>query len=107
LFFKWPNLPPDSLSPERTEYTQAVGEGLPKAEIVEVKRKLVKLKLPDTDEVIEGDVTQSGFTLYLGGFDWVTFPTPPKLLQKFPEFMPLPQQVFKSDEVDENILEEF
>ncbi|MCE7939367.1 hypothetical protein DCC79_13625 [bacterium] len=98
MFFKWPNIPPDSMTPERMAYADEVGEALPRAEIVEIQRRIVKLKLPDSDTVVEGDVTQSGFTLYLGGFDWVTFPPPPKVLQKFPEFMPLPQQVFRSDE---------
>jgi hypothetical protein len=105
LFYKWPNIPPDSVAPERAEYIQQVAHGLPKSEIVEIKRKIVKLRIPEIDNVIEGDVTQSGFTVYLGGFDWVTFPTPPRLLQKFPEFMPLPQQIFKSD--SDNILDDF
>ncbi len=105
MFYKWPTIPPDTLTQDRIDYIQQVGQSLPKAEIVEIKRKIVKLKLPDIEEPIEGDVTQSGFTIYLGGFDWVTYPTPPRLLQKFPEFMPLPQQIFKSDSDD--ILDEF
>lgn len=98
MFFKWPSIPEDGMTPERMAYADQVGEALPRAEIVEVERRNVKLRLPDSDEVVEGDVTQSGFTIYLGGFDWVTFPPPPKLLQKFPEFMPLPQQVLRAED---------
>lgn len=96
MFFRWPDIPADLLSPERAERAKAIADGLPDSEIVAIERHNVKLMLPD-DEEVEGDVTQSGFTVYLGGFDWVTFPTPPHLLQKFPEFLPLPQQVFRDD----------
>ena len=55
-------------------------------------------------EIVEGDVTQSGLTVYMGGFDWITYQTPQVLLQKFPEFLPLPQQVFSAGDVEEPIL---
>lgn len=92
MFYKYQSLTPDALLPERLERAKLIAEGLPEAEIVNIERRFVRLKLPNIDEEIEGDVTRSGFTVYLGGFDWITFPTPPVLLQQFPEFMPLPQQ---------------
>lgn len=99
MFFRWPNVPPEAVNPDVSERLKIIADNLINAEIVEIERHNVKLQVPELDQVLAGDVTQSGFTIYLGGFDWVTFPTPPRLLQKFPEFMPLPQQVF-SDEDD-------
>jgi len=107
LFFKWPNVPADALTDDRFERAKVISDELAQAEIVEIIRRNVKLRLPESETVVEGDVTQSGFTVYLGGFDWVTFPTPQRLLQKFPEFMPLPQQVFKSDDEDDEDVEIF
>jgi hypothetical protein len=95
LFYKYPEIPMSSLSPEKAERIEAIADGLPESHIVDITRRMVRLKLPNIDEPIDGDVTQSGITIYLGGFDWVTFTTPPHLLQKFPEFLPLPQQIFR------------
>jgi hypothetical protein len=108
LFFKYPSIPPGAITSDRLEHMHALAEGLPRAEIVEIQRRQVKLRLPGVEQLVEGDVSQSGFTVYLGGFDWVTFPTPQHLLQKYPEFLPLPQQVFKTsdDEVDVNVEED-
>jgi hypothetical protein len=100
VFFKWPHIPQNALTEDRAEQAQRISRGLPMAEIVEIKRRMVKLKLHCSGEIVDGDVTQSGFTVYLGGFDWVTYTTPQHLLQKFPEFLPLPQQVFNVDAED-------
>ena len=100
MFFKWPNIPPQALTVERAEHALRINKGLPMSEILFIERRKVKLKLFGTGEVVDGDVTQSGFTVYLGGFDWVTYTTPQHLLQKFPEFLPLPQQVFNVDAED-------
>jgi hypothetical protein len=58
------------------------------------------LQVPGVDKPVTGDLARSGFTVYLGGFDWVTYPTPAFLLQKFPDLMPLPQQVFNVPEAE-------
>lgn len=105
MFFKYNNIPNGALSSERAEYVQNVLKGLPRAQIVETTRHLITLKLTNMEDLLQGDVTQSGLTVYLGGFDWVTFPTPQHVLQKFPEFLPLPQQVFKSPVVEESELD--
>ncbi len=97
MFYKWPNVPFESLQSDKAERVKAIAVGLGEAEIEEIRRRFVTLKLPNLDEAVEGDVTQTGITVYLGGFDWVTFPTPPQVLQKFPEFLPLPQQVFRDE----------
>lgn len=99
MFFKWPSVPPTALTQERLDFAERVAAGLPKATISEVERRKIKLKLPGNGEIVEGDITQSGYTVYLGGFDWITFPTPQFLLQKFPEYLPLPQQVFSEDDL--------
>ncbi len=104
MFFKWPNVPPYALTEDRAEKAARIADGLADSEIVSVTRRKVKLQLPETGEVIEGDVTQSGLTVYMGGFDWITYQTPQVLLQKFPEFLPLPQQVFSAGDVEEPIL---
>ncbi|MCB0215173.1 MAG: hypothetical protein H6648_01415 [Caldilineae bacterium] len=101
MFYKWPNVPPNALTEDRAERAERIAAGLAKAEIGDITRRMVTLKLPDTGELVEGDITQSGFTVYLGGFDWMTYSTPPQLLQKFPEFLPLPQQAFADGEAPE------
>lgn len=98
MFYKYQSLTPDALPPDRLQRANSIAEGLPEAEILDVERRFVRLQLPNLDEVVEGDVTRTGFTVYLGGFDWVTFTTPQVLLQRFPEFMPLPQQVYATEE---------
>lgn len=100
MFFKWPNVPPQALTEERAETAQRIARGLPMAEIIEIERRKIKVKLFGSDEMVQGDITQSGFTVYLGGFDWVTFSTPQHILQKFPEYLPLPQQVYNVDAED-------
>ena len=52
------------------------------------------------DELVVCDITTTGLTVYLGGFDWVTFPTPQHILQRYPEFLPLPQAAYQEDTVD-------
>jgi hypothetical protein len=94
LFYKYQALTPNALAPRKSERATMIAAGLPESEIVDIERHFVRLYLPNLGETIDGDVTNRGFTVYLGGFDWVTFPTPPHLLQKLPEFMPLPQQAF-------------
>ncbi len=98
MFFTWPNVPQTAMTPERYEQVERIAHALPRCDIVAVDRKVITLKLPDSDETVTGDITQSGFTVYFGGFDWVTYPTPAQLLQRFPEFLPLPQQVFADGE---------
>ena len=80
--------------------SERIARGLPMAEIVEIERRKIKVRLFGSDEIVPGDITQSGFTVYLGGFDWVTFSTPQHILQKFPEDLPLPQQVYSVDAED-------
>ncbi|MFN2115495.1 MAG: hypothetical protein ACK2T6_07250 [Anaerolineae bacterium] len=92
MFHQYKSLTPNALPPEKAERAALIAAGLPDSEIVNIVRRTVTLHLPNLDEDIEGDVTHNGYTVYLGGFDWVTFPTPPHLLQHFPEFVPLPQQ---------------
>lgn len=104
MFFKWPNVPPYALTEDRAEKANRIADGLAGSEIVSVTRRMVKLQLADTGEIVEGDVTQSGLTVYMGGFDWITYQTPQVLLQKFPEFLPLPQQVFSAGDVEGPIL---
>lgn len=101
MFHTYEELSPDMLSPERFEWATAIGKGLAHAEIVEIVRRNITLRIAGLDEPVVGDVARSGFTVYLGGFDWVTFPTPSYLLQKFPDLMPLPQQVFSAPEPED------
>jgi len=101
VFYKYPDVPLTALAVDRAERIEAIAQGLPRAEIETIVRRMVSLRLPTLEAPVDGDVAQSGFTVYLGGFDWVTFPTPPHLLQKFPEFLPLPQQVFQTGDEDE------
>ena len=90
MFYKVEELQPGALSQERVALVEQIESGLPKAEIVAIDRRNVTLTLPDGTEIV-GDVAPSGFTVYLGGFDWVTFKTPAPVLHRFPQFMPLPQ----------------
>lgn len=100
MFHKYRSLTPNALSPERSDQATLIAAGLPDSEIVSILRRAVTLYLPNIDENIDGDITHNGLTVYLGGFDWVTFPTPPHLLQKFPEFVPLPQQAYPPDSTE-------
>ena len=100
MFLDYEELVPEILSPDRLEWARAIGLGLDKSEIVDVLRRTVTLSIPGVGKPVVGDLARSGFTVYLGGFDWVTYPTPSYLLQKFPDLMPLPQQVFNTPEVE-------
>ena len=94
MFFRYDEMPIDALLDERAERAKVIAEGLASAEIRFIERRNVELYLPNLDEVVAGDVSRLGLTVYLGGFDWVTYPTPAHLLARFPEFMPLPQQTY-------------
>jgi hypothetical protein len=107
VFLKYPDIPAGVLADDKAARVEAIAQGLQRSEIVDIRRRFVTLQLRTSDELVEGDVTTTGFTVYLGGFDWVTFPTPQHLLQRFPEFLPLPQQVFQSDEEEEPLDLEF
>jgi hypothetical protein len=100
VFLKYPDIPPGALSPENAELVEAIAQGLQRSEIVDVQRRFVQLQLKNLEEPVNGDVSSAGFTVYLGGFDWVTFATPQHLLQRFPEFVPLPQQAYPGEEGD-------
>ncbi len=97
MFYRWPDIPENGLTRERAEIAAAIAAGLPKAEIVDHDRRFVRFRIPGHDRVFEGDVTQAGVTVYLGGFDWVTYPSPNHILQYFPQYLPLPQQVFRDE----------
>lgn len=105
MFYRWPNVPVGTLAEDREKLAKEIAEGLVESEIDSVERRVVTLKFPNIDEPLEADVTQSGITFYLGGFDWVTYPTPPHILQEFPQFLPLPQQVFRDQEQEEEASE--
>jgi hypothetical protein len=98
VFYRYEELEPDVMLPDRLARAEAIAQGLPDAEIHAMERRQVDLHLPTLDEVVQGDVSRTGFTVYLGGFDWVTFPTPPHVLSKFPDLMPLPQQAYTPEE---------
>ncbi len=98
MFMNYPDIPPGALAPEKQEWVNTVAQGLQRAEIVKIRRQFVTLRLRNADDVIEGDVSPTGYTVYLGGFDWVTFPTPQHVLQRFPELLPLPQQMLDNDD---------
>ncbi|MFN8423868.1 MAG: hypothetical protein U0470_10995 [Anaerolineae bacterium] len=100
MFFNYPDIPPGAMASDRHDEANKIGEGLPRSSIDHIVTRFVTLRLPD-GSLVKGDVAQSGFTVYFGGFDWVTYPTPPHVLQKFPQFMPLPQQMYRSAEDDE------
>lgn len=105
MFFRYPDIKDGSLAPEKAEHVHSLAEELPESEIVDTKRRFVTLRTPSGD-VIEADVSPSGLTVFLGGFDWVTFPTPQQVLMHYPELMPLPQQVFRTSETDELAVDE-
>ena len=97
MFFKYPDIEEGSLAPEKDQRVIEIAAVLPKSEIVSMQRRFVELRGADGD-VVTGDVAPGGFTVYLGGFDWVTFPTPQHVLLHYPELMPLPQQPYRPDE---------
>jgi hypothetical protein len=94
LFYTIHELVPDALAPDLYLRAQVIGEGLNESTVIGVENKYVTLRLPNSPDPVIGDVSRTGFTVHMGGFDWVTYPTPHHLLQKFPEFLPLPQQGF-------------
>jgi hypothetical protein len=98
MFLNYPDIPASALAPAKLARVESIAQGLQRAEIVEIRRRNITLRLRGDDETVEGDVTTTGLTVYLGGFDWVTFPTPQHVLQRYPEFLPLPQQVFQDDD---------
>ena len=89
MFYKYPYFPPGAFDDDRLEKIERIANGLAKAGIVDLKRRMIQFELPG-GELVSGDIAPTGFTVYLGGFDWVTYPSPPQLLLKFPQFMPLP-----------------
>lgn len=99
MFFNYPDIPPGAMANDRHVEATQIGEGLQRSSIDHIVTRFVTLRLPD-GQLVKGDVAQSGFTVYFGGFDWVTYPTPPHVLQKFPQFMPLPQQMYRSSDDD-------
>jgi hypothetical protein len=98
LFYKYPDIPFETMSEDKVRRIEALAQGLPRARIAGRERRFLMLEVQGLDEPVEVDVAQSGVTVYLGGFDWVTYPTPQHILQKFPEFMPLPQQIYDEGE---------
>lgn len=99
MFYKYPNFPPGAFDDDRLERIERIAAGLPKAEIIEMKRKVIEFELPKGERVT-GDIAPTGFTVYLGGFDWVTFQSPPQLLLKFPQFVSLPPPTPPSSDDD-------
>ncbi len=89
MFYQYPNFPPGAFDDDRLERIERIAHGLAKAGIVQLKRKVIEFELPGGERV-SGDIAPTGFTVYLGGFDWVTYPSPPQLLLKFPQFIPMP-----------------
>ncbi len=71
---------------------------LPDAEIRVIDRRVVTLHLPNLKSDVTGDVSRTGFTVYFGGFDWVTFVAPSQIVSKFPDLAPLTQQTYAPDE---------
>lgn len=103
MFFNYPDIPHGAMAEDRRIEANKIGEGLQRSSIERIETRFVTLSLPH-GKTIKGDVAQSGFTVYFGGFDWVTYPTPAHILQKFPQFMPLPQQMYRSTEEDDSLL---
>jgi hypothetical protein len=101
VFYRYEELQADALQADRYQRAVAIAAGLPDAEIRAIEHRVVDLYLPNMDEVVQGDMSRNGFTVYLGGFDWVTFVAPPHLLSRFPEFLPLPQQTAVPEEMSE------
>jgi len=100
VFFTYPDIQEGSLAPEKADRVIVIAEALPTVEIVRIERKFVTLRGPTIGDM-EADVTPTGVTVYLGGFDWVTFPTPPHVLQEFPDLIPLPNASYANvDTVD-------
>ena len=95
MFFRHSDLLEGALSHEKAARAADVGERLQNSLILNIKRKFVTLDI-GLGEPLTADVGPGGITVYLGGFDWVTYPTPQHILQNFPEYLPLPQQVFRS-----------
>lgn len=100
MFVRYQDIIPEMLPPDRWARASAIAAGLPDSEIVEIARHIATLRVAGVDGSVTGDVTGTGFTVYLGGFDWVTYPNPPHLLSRFPDLMPLPQQVLNVQEDD-------
>ena len=98
MFVRFQDLTQEELPPDRWERANAIGAGLANAELVEIVRHFVKLRLPGIDDLVDADMSRTGVTVYLGGFDWVTYPAPPHLLSRFPDLAQLPQQVFNAPE---------
>jgi hypothetical protein len=99
VFFRYPDILEGELAPEKQQRTEHIAADLPDAEIVSIARKFVILRGERCGD-FEADVTPTGVTVYLGGFDWVTFPTPPHILQEFPELIPAPTPTYGSDTDD-------
>lgn len=100
MFYQYPNFPPGAFDDDRLERIERIANGLAKAGIVELKRRVIEFELPGGERVT-GDIAPTGFTVYLGGFDWVTYPSPPQLLLKFPQFIPMPSSSHSHDDDDE------
>jgi hypothetical protein len=99
VFFRYPEILEGELAPEKQQRTEDLAADIPDAEIVSVLRKFVILRGSRCGD-FEADVTPTGVTVYLGGFDWVTFPTPPHILQEFPELIPAPVQSYGGEAED-------
>ena len=98
MFYRFEELQPDVILADRFERAQAIADGLPDAEIRDIDRRVVTLHLPNMKSDITGDVSRTGFTVYFGGFDWVTFVAPSQIVSKFPDLAPLTQQTYAPDE---------
>jgi hypothetical protein len=96
VFFRYGEISEGSLSKEKAERASRIADGLVDAELVEIQNRFIRLKVPGMEELLDADVSLAGLTVYLGGFDWVTYPTPQPILQHFPELLPLPAQVFRT-----------
>lgn len=92
MFYRFDELKPEELQADRYDRAIAIAAGLADCEIRSIERRVVRLFLPSMGDVVEGDVSRNGFTVYLGGFDWVTFAAPPHVISRFPDFQPLAQQ---------------
>lgn len=99
VFFRYPEIQEGSLAPEKAERVEHLAAKLPSATVAKIRRRFVALEMDDGEKV-EADVSNTGITFYLGGFDWITFQTPPQVLQHFPEFMPLPQLAYPGADDD-------
>jgi hypothetical protein len=95
VFFRYGEISEGALSQDKADKADVIAAGLGDAELSEIQNRFVKLKVPGMDAPLDADVSLAGLTVYLGGFDWVTYPTPQGILQHFPEFLSLPQQVYR------------